>query len=75
MSPRVRHARANLGAHVRRDHDPEVIDAARAELADANAEAAVLKIVDGWPPLTAGQLGRLAAIFLSAARDRDAKGQ
>ena len=36
-------------------------------LAEANAEAAVRKIVDGWPPLSAETKAELAVIILSGA--------
>ena len=54
---------AGLVAH-RDPADPD-IEAARAQLAEANAEATVRKIVDGWPPLSAETKAELAVIILS----------
>ena len=70
VPPKVRRARAYLGGHVRANHPPEVIEAARNELQMANAEAAVRKIVDAALPLTPTQLDRLA-LMLRPAGDSD----
>jgi hypothetical protein len=40
-------------------------EAARAELTEANAEAAIRKVVDAWPPLTAEVKNKLACLLLS----------
>jgi hypothetical protein len=62
----VAQARARLAGLVRRHADPEVVEAARQRLAEANAEAAVSK----WLPSlgTNGRLG-LARIVLSGGDD------
>jgi hypothetical protein len=58
---------AGLVAH-RDPADPD-IKAARAGLAAANAEAAVRRVADTFPPLTADQRARLAVILLGGKSD------
>jgi hypothetical protein len=61
--------RGRIGGLTRRGARPEKIEAARAELAEANAEAAIKRIVDGWPPLTPAQRERLALLLHPGAGD------
>lgn len=67
----VARARSVLGGRAKAGAPPEAIDAARAELAAANAHATVRKIVDGWPPLSAETRAELAIILLSPDGDGD----
>jgi len=62
---RVGRAKALVAVRTRDHAPPEVIEAARAELAAANAHAAIRKIVDGWPPLSTETKAELAIIILS----------
>lgn len=57
------HLRGRIGGLTRRGAPPEKIEAARAELAEANAEAAIRRIVDAWPPLSPAQRERLALLL------------
>jgi len=66
VPPRVGRAKAVVAVRTRDHAPPEAIEAARAELAAANAHAAIRKIVDGWPPLSAETKAELAVIILSA---------
>jgi hypothetical protein len=62
---RVGRAKARVAVYTR-DHRPaEQIEAARAELAEANAEADVAS----WPPLSAEARARIACVILSAGSD------
>jgi hypothetical protein len=73
MAPRAPEvARARLAA-VRRHHpdQPEFAADARRDLRAANAAQYVRDLVDGWPPLTDQQRGRLAAL-LTGAGEADA---
>jgi hypothetical protein len=55
-------ARGRLGAAIRHHPDqPELADEARQQLAGAVAEQYVKELVDGFPPLSDAQRGRLAA--------------
>ena len=65
VPPRVGRAKALVAVRTRDHAPPEAIEAARAELAAANAHAAVRKMVGGWPPLTAETRAELAIILLS----------
>ena len=68
---KVGSAKARVAVYMR-DHRPaDQIEAARADLAEANAEAAMRRIVDGWPPLTPAQRERLA-LLLRPGGDGDA---
>jgi hypothetical protein len=58
---------AGLVAH--RDPDDPDIEAARTKLAEANAEAAIRRIVDAWPPLTPAQRERLALLLNPGGSD------
>ncbi len=62
---RVARARGAVGGLAKTNAPHEAIEAARVALAEANAEAAVRKIVDGWPPLSAETKAELACIILS----------
>jgi hypothetical protein len=64
VPPRVGRAKALVAVRTRDHAPPEAIQAARAELAAANAHAAVRKMVDGWPPLTVETRAELAMILL-----------
>lgn len=68
--PEVARARARLAA-VRRHHpDQPQLDAdARRDLKAANAAQYVRELVDGWPPLTDAQRGRLAALLTDRGGD------
>jgi hypothetical protein len=78
MAPRdpdVRRARARLAA-VRRHHpdQPDLDADARRDLKAANAAQYVRDLVDGWPPLTDQQRGRLAALLTGTGNgDGDAE--
>lgn len=63
-SPRVRRERAKVAALARHrpPNDPDAIDARR-DLAAANIEAYVRRVVDAAPPLTDSQRDRLAALL------------
>lgn len=65
----VARARSSLGRKIQLDAPPEAIQAARADLAAANAEAAIRRVVDRFPPLTADQRARLAVILLGGRSD------
>jgi hypothetical protein len=68
VSPEVRRARARLGA-VRRHHpdQPDLDADAVRDLRVANAAHYVRQLVDGWPPLSDAQRGRLAALLVGGA--------
>lgn len=72
VNPEVAARRARVAGLVKVNADPERIEAARAELSEANAEAAVQKIVAEWPPLSAETRAKLACILLAPAGDGDA---
>jgi hypothetical protein len=57
MTSEQRQQRARVAAMAR--HHPEV----RRDLRIATAEQYVRELVDGWPPLTDSQRGRLAALL------------
>ena len=57
---------AGLVAH-RDPADPD-IEAARAQLAEANAKAKVREVVAAWPPLSAETKAELAVIILGGDR-------
>lgn len=69
VPPKVARARSSLGRKIQLGASPEAVNAARAALAEANAEAAIRRIVDSWPPLTAGMRAELAALLLADAAD------
>jgi hypothetical protein len=56
-----------LGGRAKTGAPPEAIEAARADLAAANAVAAARRIVAAWPPLSAETRAELAVIILSGA--------
>jgi hypothetical protein len=58
---------AGLIAH--RDPGDPAITEARAQLAEANARAAIRKAVATWPPLSAEVKAELAIIILSGGGD------
>jgi hypothetical protein len=62
-SSTAQQARSRLASAHRRHDDPEKIDEARRDLAAANIEAYVRKVVDAAPPLTPEQRDRLALLF------------
>jgi hypothetical protein len=64
---RVGSAKARVAVYTRDHRPPEQIEAARAELAEANAEADVAS----WPPLSPEARAKIACIILSAG-DGDA---
>jgi len=59
-------ARGKLAVLVRDGASPEQIEAARADLREANAEAAVQRVIDSTPPLTDAQRSRLALLLAPA---------
>jgi hypothetical protein len=63
-SSAVAHHRARVGALSRDRHpdDPEFVSAKR-DLAAANLEEHVNRVLAGWPPLSEQQLDRIAAIL------------
>jgi hypothetical protein len=63
VPPDVARARSSLGRKIQLDAPPEEIKAARDELAEANAKAAIKRIVDSWPSLTPAQRERLALLL------------
>jgi hypothetical protein len=68
--PEVARARARLAA-VRRHH-PDQVDLtadARRDLRVANAGQYIRDLVDTWPPLSAEQRGRLAALLASGGQE------
>jgi hypothetical protein len=72
MTPRpqssaAQRARSALGAAARHG-DPEQIEQARQDLAEANLAARIREAVAGWPPLSAERRERLALLL----RDTDA---
>jgi hypothetical protein len=72
LDPEVRRARGRLGAAIRHHPDqPELADAARQQLHGAVAEQYVKELVDGWPPLTPEQRGRLAALLAGSGEGGD----
>jgi hypothetical protein len=71
LSPEQRRQRARVAAVTRHHPDQPELDAdARRDLKAANAAQYVKDLVDGWPPLTPEQRGRLAAL-LTGAGDGD----
>ncbi len=72
VHPRVGTAKATVAVRVRDHAPPEAIEAARADLRAANAEAAVQRIVDSWPPLSAETRAALACILLTPPGGDDA---
>lgn len=70
--PEIRRLRARV-ARVARYHpdQPELAADDRRALKAAVAEQYVRELVDGWPPLTPDQRGRLAAL-LAGASEADA---
>ncbi len=64
VHPRVGTAKATVAVRVRDHAPPESIEAARADLRAANAEAAIQRVVDSWPPLSAETRARLACLLL-----------
>lgn len=68
IPPPVAHARARLANAIQRQADPVLIESVRAELAAANAEAAIRS----WPPLDDRSRVRLAQLVLAAGDDRAA---
>lgn len=65
MTPEQRHERARVAALAR--HHPEV----RQQLKAAQAEQYVRELVDSWPPLTAEQRRRLAALLNGSGEGGD----
>jgi hypothetical protein len=62
---RVGRAKALVAVRIRDHRPPEEIEAARAELAEANAEADVAS----WPPLSLEARAKIACAILSAGSD------
>jgi hypothetical protein len=58
-----------LGGRAKTGAPPEAIEAARADLAEANAVAAAQRIVATWPALSAETKAELAVIILSGGGD------
>jgi hypothetical protein len=69
VHPKVGRAKALLAVRTRDGAPPQAIEAASAELRDANAEAAVQRVVDSWPPLSAETRARLACLLLLGGDD------
>jgi hypothetical protein len=65
IPPNVGSARGKVGALVQKGASPEIIEAARAELRYARAEAAIT----GWLTLTLMERARLAARLLAGPDD------
>ena len=65
----VARARSSLGRKIQLDAAPEVIEAARADLAAANAKAVVRRVADQFPPLPAETRAELAVIMLGGKSD------
>jgi hypothetical protein len=63
-------ARARLAAHVRHHPDADRSDLER-DLAAANLEAYIRRVVDQAPPLTSGQLERLRALLPALTAEAD----
>jgi|SoimicmetaTmtLMC_FD_k123_738620_1 hypothetical protein len=61
MARPTTHARAQLGNAIRYGHSPETVATRRAEL----AEAAIQRVVDSWPPLSAETKAKLACLLLA----------
>jgi hypothetical protein len=61
----VAQARSRLGILVRAKADPELIDAARARLAETNAATDIMR----WPPLADPVRMRLAQLVLAGNGD------
>lgn len=68
MTPEQRHERARVAALARTR--PEL----RQQLKVAKAEAYVRELVDGFPPLSEAQRGRLAALLGSAGSPTEGDG-
>ena len=64
IHPKVSHARAKLAVRTR-DGDLAGAESARAELRAANAEAAIQRVVDAFPPLSDATKAKLACLLLS----------
>jgi hypothetical protein len=67
VHPEVSRAKALVAVRTRDHAPPEAIEAARAQLAEANARARVLRVVAAWPPLSAETRAELAILLLSPA--------
>lgn len=66
VPPELAHRRARV-ARLTQGGDPERLEEARRDLAEANLEAHIRKVVDAAPPLTAAQRERLALLLHPAA--------
>lgn len=64
----VARARAHLASLTARGADPAAIEAARTQLAEANAEADISR----WPPMPAKAKVRLASLLLASGDDHAA---
>lgn len=62
-SSAAQRARSELGKAVRRGDPPERIEDIRRELAEANLEQYIRRVVNAWPPLTPAQRERLALLL------------
>jgi hypothetical protein len=71
MARPTTHARAQLGNAIRYGHSPETVATRRAELAEAVAEAAIQRVVDSWPPLSAETKAKLARLLLAPGGSDD----
>jgi hypothetical protein len=73
--PEIRRLRARVARTARYHPDqPELADDDRRDLKAAVAEQYVQELVDGWPPLTDAQRGRLAALLTGTSNgDGDAE--
>ena len=65
VPPELAHRRARVARLTQ--GDPERLEEARRDLAEANLEAHIRKVVDAAPPLTAAQRERLALLLHPAA--------
>ena len=72
VHPEVGRAKALVAVRTRDHAPPEAIEAARAELAEANARARVRAVVAAWPALSAETRAELAIILLSPDGNGDA---
>jgi hypothetical protein len=72
LDAEARKRRARLGANARHHPDrPDLSEADRRVFKASAAERYIRDLVDTWPPLTAEQRGRLAAL-LAGAGEADA---
>ena len=69
VDPQVAHHRATVATRVKAGADPDLIDAARADLKAANLEAGIRAAVSTWPPLTDQARAELALLLTGTDGD------